>query len=127
MTITMVSKIRMDGTACPKCEDVKQRLEALGLMSRIDATVMADERDSQSAGALLAAQHKVSLAPFFIVEDGRVEDGRVEDGRVEDGGRTRIYTVFMRFLREVLQATPQANAAQDARDVLRANPELDLL
>ena len=116
MTITMVSKIRLDGTACPKCEDVKQRLEALGLMSRIDATVMADERDSQSAGALLAAQHKVSLAPFFIVEDG-----------VEDGGRTRIYTVFMRFLREVLQATPQANAAQDARDVLRANPELDLL
>ena len=121
MTITMVSKIRLDGTACPKCEDVKQRLEALGLMSRIDATVMADERDSQSAGALLAAQHKVSLAPFFIVEDGGVEDG------VEGGGRTRIYTVFMRFLREVLQATPQANAAQDARDVLRANPELDLL
>ena len=117
MTITMVSKIRMDGTACPKCEDVKQRLEALGLMSRIDATVMADERDSQSAGALLAARHKVSLAPFFIVEDGRVEDG----------GRTRIYTVFMRFLREVLQSTPQADAAQDARDVLRANPELDLL
>ena len=112
MTITMVSKIRLDGTACPKCEDVKQRLEALGLMSRIDATVMADERDNQSAGALLAAQHKVSLAPFFIVEDG---------------GRTRIYTVFMRFLREVLQSTPQANAAQDARDVLRANPELDLL
>ena len=122
MTITMVSKIRLDGTACPKCEDVKQRLEALGLMSRIDATVMADERDSQSAGALLAAQHKVSLAPFFIVEDRGVEDSGVEDG-----GRTRIYTVFMRFLREVLQSTPQADAAQDARDVLRANPELDLL
>ena len=30
MKITMVSKIRLDGTPCPKCEDVKQRLTELG-------------------------------------------------------------------------------------------------
>ena len=114
MKITMVSKIRLDGTPCPKCEDVKQRLAELGLANRIDVTEIADERDPQSAGARLAALHNVELAPFFIVEDG---------------GRAKIYTVFMRFLREVLEARPDANttSAAEAREVLRANPELDLL
>ena len=114
MKITMVSKIRVDGTPCPKCEDVKQRLADMGLAARIDKTVVADERDPQSAGALLAVQHNVSLAPFFIVEDG---------------DRTRIYTVFMRLVREVMQAQaqPQAGGATAAQEVLRAHPELDFL
>ena len=112
MKITMVSKIRADGTPCPKCEDVKRRLRELGLAARIDAIVIADERELQSAGADLAEKHNVSLAPFFIVEDG---------------DRTRIYTVFMRFLREVLQTQPLRDSANAAQDVLRANPELDLL
>ena len=114
MKITMVSKVRLDGTPCPKCEDVKQRLADLGLASRIDVTEVADERDPQSPGARLAAQHNVELAPFFIVEDS---------------GSTRIYTVFMRFLREVLEAKSDVDAtsAVEAKEVLRANPELDLL
>lgn len=113
MKITMVSKIRLDGTPCPKCEDVKQRLTELGLLNRIDTTEIADERDPDSPGARLAALHNVGLAPFFVVEDG---------------GNIRIYTVFMRFLREVLETKQDADATSTAaQEVLRANPELDLL
>ena len=112
LKITMVSKIRLDGTPCPKCADVKQRLEALGLTERIDAVVIADERNPQSPGVLLAQRHNVDLAPFFVVEDGQ---------------QTRIYTVFMRLLREVLQSKADGADGNSAQDVLRANPELDLL
>ena len=112
MKITMVSKIRLDGTTCPKCEDVKLRLADLGLTQRIDEVVIYDERDPDSPGVVLAQQHNVDLAPFFVVEDR---------------GATKVYTVFMRLVREVLQARVVTSVAQDGQEILRANPELDLL
>lgn len=112
MKITMVSKIRADGRACPKCEEVKQKLHQLELMGRIDSVVVADERDDQSAGMRLAAVHGVTVAPFFLVEDGE---------------SVRVYTVFMRFLREVLQARTHADRLNDTQEIQRAHPELDFV
>ena len=108
--ITMVSKIRADGQPCPKCAEVKQKLDLLGLLQRIDSVLIADERDPLSSGMLLAAQHGVTVAPFFLVEDG-------------DG--VQVYTVFMRFLREVLQARSGSDRLNDTQEIQRAHPELD--
>jgi len=48
--ITLVKKIKADGTACAKCAEI------------------ADERDPASEGMRLAARYHVERAPFFIVE-----------------------------------------------------------
>lgn len=112
MRITMVSKIRVDGSPCPKCIDVQRRLDELGLASRIDHHVVADERDAESEGMRLARQHDVRVAPFFIVE--------------EDGTPPRIYTVFMRFLREALDGG-SGDRVDGAKDALRAHPELNFI
>lgn len=43
-TITLVKKIRADGSLCDKCGDVVERLERDGLWGRIDHVMTADER-----------------------------------------------------------------------------------
>lgn len=113
MKITMVSKIRADGSPCPKCLEVKQKLLQLDLLGRIDETVIADERDADSPGLRLAATHRVTTAPFFVVEDGE---------------QPKVYTVFMRFLREVLQARPTTtDRLAETNEIQRAHPELDFV
>ena len=89
MKITFVKKIKADGNPCRKCSDVEQRLLEGDFMSLIDETVVADERDTNSLGMLLARQHEVELAPFFVVEH--------DDGKIE------IYTVYFKLVKEVLQ------------------------
>lgn len=42
-------------------------------MPLIDQVVLADERDADSPGMLLARKHKVSRAPFFLLEDDHGE------------------------------------------------------
>ncbi len=88
MKITLVKKILADGQPCKKCNEVLERLAAASLIDRIDHVAVADERDPQSEGILLAAEHGVNVAPFFIVED--------------DEGNTKIYTIYFQFLKEVL-------------------------
>ncbi len=90
MKITLVKKIKADGQLCKKCEEVERRLIDSDLMGRIDQVVIADEREPDSEGMKLAAEHEVELAPFFIVED-------------DDGGTT-IYTIYFQFVKEVLKA-----------------------
>ncbi len=90
MKITLVKKIKADGEPCKKCQEVEQRLTDSDLMDRIDQIVIADERDPESEGMKLAATHEVSLAPFFIVED--------------DDGNVTIYTIYFKFVKEVLNA-----------------------
>ena len=90
MHITFVKKIKADGEPCRKCAEVEKRLTDAGLMARIDAVVIADERDPASPGMALATKHQVAVAPFFVVDD--------------DGGDERVYTVYFQFLKEVLQA-----------------------
>lgn len=111
MTITLVKKILADGSPCRKCAEVQERLEKEGLVDRIDATVIADERNPDSEGMLLARKYQVDRAPFFIVE--------------EENAEPRIYTVYFQFVNEVLkQKTSERDAA---KDILENNPDLDFL
>jgi hypothetical protein len=91
MKITMVKKILADGSPCKKCAEVEQRLTAGQLMEKIDDIVIADERDPESPGMQLAREYQVERAPFFIVE--------------EDGIPPRIYTVYFKLVKEVLETT----------------------
>lgn len=111
MRITMVKKVKADGSPCRKCADVEERLKSSGSWNRIDQVVIADERDPDSEGMRLARHHGVDAAPFFIVED--------------KAGQIRIYTVFMRLLREVLDKP--ASEADEAAEILDRHPGLDLL
>ena len=111
MKITMVKKIKEDGSPCRKCAEVEKRLQDAGLISKIDKTVIADERDPDSEGMQLAITHKVDRAPFFIVE--------------EEGKAPTIYTVYMKFLKEVLGK--ETSAADAAKDIMDANPDLDYI
>jgi len=111
MHITMVKKIRADGSPCRKCAEVEARLRESGLQDRINRIVIADERDADSEGMVLARQHAVDLAPFFIVRD-------------EDGGE-RVYTVYFRLLKEVLQKP--TTEQEEIADIMDNNPDLDFL
>ena len=110
MKITFVKKIKADGSACRKCAEVQQRLENDGYINKIDQTIIADERDTNSEGMLLAKQYNVSQAPFFIIE--------------EQGKETQIYTVYFKFVNDILKGS--SSEADAAKDILDAN-DLDFL
>lgn len=110
MHITFVKKILAGGEACPKCADVEARLVQSGHMTRIDAVVIADERNPNSPGMILAARFNVSRAPFFIVED--------QDEVV-------VYTVYFKFVREVF-GQPESPEIE-SREILQDNPDLDFI
>lgn len=110
MKITFVKKIKSDGSACRKCAEVQQRLENDGYINKIDQTIIADERDANSEGMLLAKQYNVSQAPFFIIE--------------EQGKETQIYTVYFKFVNDILKGS--SSEADAAKDILDAN-DLDFL
>lgn len=108
--ITLVKKILKDGSPCKKCADVLEKLESGGHMGRIDDVVVADERDSDSAGVVLARQHNVDRAPFFIVE--------------EDGKAPLVYIVYMKFLKDVLEQ--ETKEADELKEIMN-NQDLDFL
>ena len=89
MRIQMVKKLKIDGSACKKCADVEKRLSDAGLLDSIDEIVIADESDPDSKGMVLARELDVENAPFFIVED--------------PPGIRKVYTIYFKFLKEVLQ------------------------
>lgn len=111
MNITMVKKIKKDGSPCRKCADVLRQLEENGFLDRIDQIVVADERDPNSEGMILAKEHNVDLAPFFVVE--------------EDGQETKIYTVYFKFVKEVLSGG--ISEQQEIKEIMDQNPDLDYL
>lgn len=108
--ITLVKKIKADGSACRKCGDVLARLERDGVWSRIDRVVTADERDPVSEGMRLAERHGVERAPFFIVE--------------RPGEPVQVHTIYMRLLREVLQ---KKTDERDEVTELMNSTELDFI
>lgn len=110
MKITLVKKILEDGSPCAKCGDVLEKLEKGGYMDQIDEIAVADERDPESEGIQLARKHDVNRAPFFIVEDG---------------DSTVVYTVFMKFLKEVLDA--KTNEKDELKEIMNDNQDLDFL
>lgn len=91
--IIFVKKLLEDGSPCPKCLEVQDRIEQEGLMHRLDEILIADVRDPQSPGFVLAQSLEVTRAPFFVVE--------------HSDGRQEVHTIFIKFLREVLQAPPR--------------------
>jgi hypothetical protein len=106
----MVKKIKANGSPCRKCVEVMQRLEKGGHLEAIDRILIADERDPDSDGWTLARRHHVNAAPFFVVNDDGVD---------------RVYTVYFRLVREVLQR--QVNERDELAELLEANPELDFI
>jgi phosphoadenosine phosphosulfate reductase len=88
MHVTMVKKRLLSGEPCKKCVDAEKLLESRGLWSRVDEVVWAVEGEPQSAGMKLAQEHKIDLAPFFVVRD--------------DSGATRVYTSTLQFIKEAL-------------------------
>jgi len=111
MHITMVKKILADGGICRKCQQVESRLIDSGLLYRIDRVLIANERDQNSEGMLLAMKHQVESAPFFIVRD--------------EQGNESIYTVYFRFLNEVLNAN--SSEADEIAEIIDNNPDLDYI
>jgi hypothetical protein len=111
MHISMVKKIKADGSPCRKCAEVEKRLEDAGLNDRINRIIIADERDPESEGMRLAAEYNVDRAPFFIVE--------------EDGKAPRIFTIYMKFLKEILEI--EASDQDAVKDIMDANPDLDYI
>lgn len=89
MHIQFVKKILADGSPCKKCMEVSERLKQDGVAPLIDQTVIADQRDPQSPGMVLAEQHQVERAPFFIIED--------EHGKVE------VFDVYFKFRKQLTE------------------------
>ncbi len=110
MNITFVKKIKIDGSPCRKCAEVQSRLEKDGHIDKIDRTVIADERDSNSEGMQLAKQYEVDRAPFFIVE--------------EDGSDPLVFTVYFKFVSEIFSG--KTNEEDAAKDILDSN-DLDFI
>lgn len=108
MRVTMIKKRFADGHTCEKCAQAEDLLRRRGLFDRVDRVVWADETDASSEGMRLAAQYGVSLAPFFLVEEG---------------GQTSVYTSVLKL---VALLTPPSNAASasGALDVEALNREL---
>jgi hypothetical protein len=86
--ITLVYKQKSDGRLCRSCSEVKEQLRRDGFAARIDRTLVADERDLEGEGWVLARRYCVRTAPFFLVERD---------------GVPRIYTSYPRLVRDVLQ------------------------
>jgi phosphoadenosine phosphosulfate reductase len=95
MYVTMIKKELADGSPCKKCIQAEEVLRRRGLWEQIDEVVFAKEADPQSPGMRLAAQHRVELAPFFLVREGDHES---------------LYTSVIELMRERL-ASPMSAAA----------------
>lgn len=89
MKIVMVKKILADGSPCKKCGEVLEKLEKSELTHLIDEIIVADERDPESAGMLLAKELDVARAPFFVV--------------YKDGSEPEVHTIYIKFAKEVLE------------------------
>jgi hypothetical protein len=88
MHITFVKKRNPDGSTCGKCEEIERRLARDGHLARIDLVLTAAVDDPDSAGLRLARELGVDYAPFFVVRDG---------------DRVEVHTIYLKFVREVLE------------------------
>ncbi len=88
MKITLVKKMLPNGLPCRKCIEVMDKMKTANQLQFIDEIVVADEKDKNSPGMVLAIKHDVNRAPFFVVE--------YDDGSVE------VFTVYLKLAKEVL-------------------------
>jgi phosphoadenosine phosphosulfate reductase len=87
----MVKKRLASGETCRKCREAEAQLQQRGLWGRVDEVVWAQEGDDSSPGMLLARQHGVAEAPFFVVTAG---------------GHSEVYTSVLRLVRALGRACP---------------------
>ena len=99
MRVTMVKKQFADGSTCQKCVQAEELLRRRGLWERVDRVVWAMEVDPSSEGMRLAAEHNVSLAPFFLVERE---------------GVTQVYTSVLKLVADVLAPAGASSGLADA-------------
>ena len=111
MKITLVKKILADGSPCKKCADVLLKLEESDQIKKIDEILTADERDPSTAGMQIAKKYNVDRAPFFVVE--------------RDGQEVQIYTVYLKFVKEVLEQ--ETNESDELKEIMQNNSDLDFL
>ena len=111
MKITMVKKILADGSPCKKCGEVLERMEQDDQLRLIDDIIIADERDPASDGMLLASELAVDRAPFFVVQ--------------RDDGSREVYTIYLKFVKEVLQK--KTSEAEELKELLDNSADLDFL
>ena len=110
MKITMVKKVFADGSPCKKCGEIEAKMRVAGQLEQLDKIVIAYEADPESEGMHLAAQYNVDRAPFFIVE--------------RDGQEAVIYTVYFKFVKEVLNA--QTTEDEEIQEIMN-DVDLDFL
>jgi phosphoadenosine phosphosulfate reductase len=117
MHITMVKKRLANGNPCEKCAQTEEMLKRKGLWDRVDEVIWALEGDDSSAGAQVAVQHGVKLAPFFVVRD--------------EAGTESVVTSALRLVRQHLDSAPAVeppasappvDLAAAARDLADADP-----
>jgi thioredoxin-dependent adenylylsulfate APS reductase len=101
MHVTMVKKVNLDGSACKKCDQAEELFKRRGLWEKIDEVVWAKEADPSSPGMQLAEQHRIELAPFFIVKDEAGE---------------KVYTSAVELMREKLNPKMNGAAAKAPAD-----------
>ena len=111
MKITLVKKILADGSPCKKCGEVLERMEKEDQLRLIDEILVADERDPASAGMVLASELAVDRAPFFVVQ--------------RDDGSREVYTVYLKFVKDVLAA--RTSEAEELKELLENSADLDFL
>ena len=111
MKITLVKKILADGSPCKKCGEVLERMEKEDQLRLIDEILIADERDPASAGMVLASELAVDRAPFFVVQ--------------RDDGSREVYTVYLKFVKDVLAA--RTSEAEELKELLENSADLDFL
>ena len=111
MHIVMVKKILADGSPCKKCGEVLAKMEADDQLKFIDEILIADERDAESDGMKLAKKLGVDRAPFFVV--------------TQDNGTQTIYTVYLKFVKEVLNTA--TSEKDELKELMNNSQDLDFL
>ena len=111
MNIVMVKKILADGSPCKKCGEVLEKMEADDQLKFIDEILIADERDAESDGMKLAKKLGVDRAPFFVV--------------TQDNGTQTIYTVYLKFVKEVLNTA--TSEKDELKELMNNSQDLDFL
>jgi phosphoadenosine phosphosulfate reductase len=113
MHVTMVKKVLASGAPCQKCAQAEELLKARGLWEKVDEVVWAVESDPTSKGMLLANEHQVTLAPFFIVKGDRGE---------------QVFTSTLKLVNELSpksEAGHQTSASTTTSDLERIAQDLD--
>jgi phosphoadenosine phosphosulfate reductase len=95
VVVTMVKKRLSSGEACKKCIQAEEMLRRRGLWDAVDEVLWADESNPQSRGMLLAVEHHIETAPFFLVER--------EEGTV-------VYPSVIKVAKDVLAEKAEAEA-----------------